>query len=525
MRKIIQIKLNYLFYFLLALVSGLSSIYYGFIGINPIDNFTIYNTGYYLLNGYIPFKDFWVVTGPFLDLFQLFIFKIFGVNWLSYTFHSAFFNIIFVLSSYFVFKKFKLDTNYAFTYSLFLSLISYTQVGTPFVDHHATILCLIGLNFFILAIKTNENKYWVIFPLVFFLALLSKQTPSSYFILFLAIIIALNFFKKNNFKNIVCLITSCTFSLFLLIFYLKFYNIDFKDFYNQYFLFASSVGKERLNAEFLFPIEFSRYFLKFKLIHLSCLPLIFILLKNIFRGNLTNNLSENIIIISLIFSTQALVIHQLLTLNVKFVYLIIPLLFGYAHIFMRKYLEKINLSNAIIVFCFIFSSYYFFKYVNERKFVISENYFKRDIIVKSKIIDDKFKFNWISNLNPNPLTELNELKRIINFFEQKKNFNYIIVTDYQFIMSKLNSKENIFINKWYHPGVSYPLPDNKNFSYFKRYFIDKIISNKVSEIYFVNPTWFGDTNLLAFRQLLGDCISEKYYLESLVIGFKIKNCF
>ena len=105
MRKIIQIKLNYLFYFLLALVSGLSSIYYGFIGINPIDNFTIYNTGYYLLNGYIPFKDFWVVTGPFLDLFQLFIFKIFGVNWLSYTFHSAFFNIIFVLSSYFVFKK------------------------------------------------------------------------------------------------------------------------------------------------------------------------------------------------------------------------------------------------------------------------------------------------------------------------------------------------------------------------------------------------------------------------------------
>ena len=525
MGKIIQIKLDYLFYFSLTLISGTTSIYYGFVGINPIDNFTIYNAAYYLLNGYVPFKDFWVVTGPFLDLSQSFFFKIFGVNWLSYTFHAATLNIIFVLSSYFTFKKFKLNIYYAFSYSLLLSLISYTQVGSPFVDHHATILCLIGLNFFILALKTQENKYWTIFPFIFFLAFLSKQTPTAYFIIIFTIIIVINFYLKYNVKNIFFLISSALISLALFFLYLKFNEIKFEDFYNQYLIFASSVGKERLDAEFLFPLDFSRYFLKFKLIHISYFLLIFAFIRSIQKPILHNKFSDQIIIISLILSAQILIIHQLLTLNVKFVYFIIPLLLSYTHIYAVKYLKKDNLGQLILILCFIFSTYYFFKYINDRKFVISENNIYKNLSVKTKIIDNKFNFHWISNLSQNPVTELKDLEKIIKFFEKKRNFNYIIVTDYQFIMSKLTNKENIFINKWYHPGVSYPLPQNENFRYYKNYLISKIKSNGVSEIYFIKPTWFGSTNQQSFTHFFKNCLNENQYLDGIVIGFKIDNCF
>ena len=44
--------------------------YYGNIGVYPIDTFLFFDSGYRTLNGYFPFKDYWVVTGPLLDIIQ-----------------------------------------------------------------------------------------------------------------------------------------------------------------------------------------------------------------------------------------------------------------------------------------------------------------------------------------------------------------------------------------------------------------------------------------------------------------------
>ena len=68
--------------------------YHGYVGILPIDSFLIYDAGYKLINGFHPFKDYWSITGPILDYIQLFFFKILGVNWFSYVFHSAFINFV-----------------------------------------------------------------------------------------------------------------------------------------------------------------------------------------------------------------------------------------------------------------------------------------------------------------------------------------------------------------------------------------------------------------------------------------------
>ena len=44
--------------------------YHGYVGILPIDSFLIFNSGYDLLNGYYPFKDYWTIKEPFIDLVQ-----------------------------------------------------------------------------------------------------------------------------------------------------------------------------------------------------------------------------------------------------------------------------------------------------------------------------------------------------------------------------------------------------------------------------------------------------------------------
>ena len=54
----------------LALFSTLFNQFYGYIGILPIDSFLIFNSGFDLLNGYYPFKDYWTIKEPFIDLIQ-----------------------------------------------------------------------------------------------------------------------------------------------------------------------------------------------------------------------------------------------------------------------------------------------------------------------------------------------------------------------------------------------------------------------------------------------------------------------
>ena len=52
---------------ILAVFSILFNQYYGYVGILPIDSFLIFNSGYDLMNGYYPFKDYWTIKEPFID--------------------------------------------------------------------------------------------------------------------------------------------------------------------------------------------------------------------------------------------------------------------------------------------------------------------------------------------------------------------------------------------------------------------------------------------------------------------------
>ena len=59
----------------LLIFSILFNQYYGYKGIFPIDSFFPFNSGYDILNGFFPFKDYWAPTGPLLDVIQGFFLK------------------------------------------------------------------------------------------------------------------------------------------------------------------------------------------------------------------------------------------------------------------------------------------------------------------------------------------------------------------------------------------------------------------------------------------------------------------
>ena len=173
---------NFLVIFLF-LFSLLINQYYGNKGIFPADSFAHFDTGFRILLGEYPFRDYWVVSGPLVDYFQAIFFYFFGVNWQTYVFHASFFNAILTIATFRFFINLDLNIYFSFIYSSFFCILAYPISGTPFVDLHSAFFSLLGIYTLILAIKREKKIYWILLPIIFCFAFLSKQVPSSYIII------------------------------------------------------------------------------------------------------------------------------------------------------------------------------------------------------------------------------------------------------------------------------------------------------------------------------------------------------
>ena len=146
--------------------------YYGNLGINPLDSFFSFNSGYDILNGYYPFKDYWTITGVFIAFIQSILFKIFGVSWFAYIIQASIFNFIITISTFFTLLKFKLNISYCFFYAFLVSVIAYPSSGSPYVDHQSSYMSIISIFCFILALQTNKKIYWFILPILLAISLI-----------------------------------------------------------------------------------------------------------------------------------------------------------------------------------------------------------------------------------------------------------------------------------------------------------------------------------------------------------------
>ena len=91
----------------------------------PMDNFVLYNGGFKILKGYIPFNDYWLVTGPLLDYLNALIFYLIGVTWKSFIIHSSIINCLVTLLNYKLFKELGLSIKISLFYSALFSILFY----------------------------------------------------------------------------------------------------------------------------------------------------------------------------------------------------------------------------------------------------------------------------------------------------------------------------------------------------------------------------------------------------------------
>ena len=367
-----------IFILILFLFSLLINQYYGNKGIFPLDSFSHFDTGYRILLGEHPFKDYWIVSGPLIDYLQAIIFYFFGVSWQTYVLHGSLKNVLASIATFAVLKNLKLNIYYSFFYTLCFSVLAYPISGTPFVDLHSTFFSLLGIYSLILGIKKEEKKYWILLPIFFTFAFFSKQVPSSYIILSSIFVLLLYTLIKRKFFWIKYSLLSFILIIITLLIFGKIQSISLYSFLEQYIYYPQSIASQRFNN---FNFTFNGVIGHFKFIYIAILPLFFVNLKKIFteKNYLRNDYFYFFLILFLF--TFSLILHQLLTKNQTYIFFLIPILFAFSDIninFFKSKKIKI-ISTILILICLFATIKYHVRFNENRKFheFKNENFTRR----------------------------------------------------------------------------------------------------------------------------------------------------
>ena len=262
-----------IFITILILFSILINQYYGNRGVFPIDSFLNFDASFNIVAGNHPFKDYWLITGPFLDYIQSFFFLIFGINWTSYVLHASLLNMVLVLFSFYFFLNIGLKNYYAFIYSLGVATLAYPSIGIPFTDHHSVIFSIMACFSISLAILKEKNLFWIMVPIFITFSFFSKQIPSPYFILLFIVIVSIYFYLINNVdKNaLLNLFFGSLFSFLLIVSVFLINEIPVENFLTQYIFYPFSLGEERIDR---LNIDFNNLVGQFKFIYFMLIPLV-----------------------------------------------------------------------------------------------------------------------------------------------------------------------------------------------------------------------------------------------------------
>ena len=475
-------------YLILIFFSFGVNFYYANLGIEPADSFVLYNGGFKVFKNLVPFQDYWLVTGPLMDYLNAFFFNILGVSWKSYIIHSSIANVLISILILYVFLRLKLGKLFSLIYGLMFSLLMYPSVGVPFVDHHATIFVLASFCFFILGVKSKNNKYFFFIPFFLIFGFLCKQTPTTYGVFAIFILGLFYLYKNKSIKEyILSVFFGAIFSVISLLIFFYTTGIPTSNFLTQYILFASSIGDYRL-SNWQFDIFGFLHQFKFILI-----PLLF-LFYLIYLKFIKKNKDDLIILLSITFFIILMLFHQLFTMNENYIFFLIPLATAFIQIFyVKSDFDKKKLILYFMIGLCIFSVIkYHLRYNENRKFHRLENIDLSKAIDASEIHQQLEGLKWITNhFQHDPKKEINNINQSLEILRKEKG-KFSIITDYLFIPVVLNVDDRS-PNQWYHPTVSYPLKDNKFYNNYKKFFINKLKKNEINKIIIVGN---GLENLL-----------------------------
>ena len=502
--------------FILILISLSINQYYAMKGAFPIESFAHYDISLRILSGDIPFRDYWAVSGIFIDYLQSIFFLLFGNNFQIYVLHASILNAIATLVSFIFFKELKLGNLYSFFYAVCFSFLAYANSGTLYVDHHTSLICLISSIFLLKGINSNNKVYFFIIPIIIGIAFFTKPAPTIYFFILYFFILSIYIFLNKKFYLLnTLIISSFSFFLFIVLFgYIN--NFSFLNFFNQYILYPATIADNRFGN-----IDYSmkNLIFKFNFLYVFLAPIIFFYFKNIYKKKSYLKSNESFYYLIIIGLSFCLMFHQINTKNQLFILFLIPILSSFLHSLLNENKGE-GTKKIIFLICLISFSLtikYHLRFNEGRKFHELQNV-NFDKAVDASLIDKKLSgLEWITPINPNPKLEVIQIIDSLKSIKSIKS-GYMVITNYSFYSASLNQNTNS-PSRWFIPnGGAYPVDEqNPFFKDYRNILIEIIKRKKIESIIIVKPVDVTEIT----RYLNPKCL-DRNKLDEITLELKIK---
>ena len=468
-------RINYL---ILVILSFFINFYYSNLGVLPQDTFAYYDTGYRVLNGAIPFKDYWTVSGPFIDYLQAILFSIFSVSWEAYIINGSIINSVITVIFYYTLNIYNQRRSLNLFYCICFSILANPSMGVPFPDHYSAFLSLIGILLFLVAIKNDKKIFWFLIPVFYFLAFFSKQSPASYLLLPLIVssILYIYYYKKINFikyfgiSSLLCLI------FLFIFFYLN--KIDINQFLIQYIFFPQTIAEYRIKN---YQFNIYNLFFQFKWIYIFLIPLSIIFLIQIFQNRISEKKEKFIINIIIIMTSSVLIFHQVITKNFIFIFFLIPFLGSFMHLILRNEKKYKTLISIFLISVTLFATIKYHLRFNENRKMLNLEKIDLRLAINAKYLHPSLNnLKWITREFPN--NPVNEIKIINDSMEiiKKDKTNKMLLSGYLFFSAVLDEDLNN-PSRW--PSLGDASNPNLESEYYKDYeeFVENLIKTKKIE--------------------------------------------
>lgn len=208
------IKHDELFFIILFLVMILG---YG-LNVKTISGDEVWNfmNSFKIYNGYKIYVDANIITTPMFFVITVIIFKIFGCNFFVFRIYNIITCLCIFLMGYKILKKLDLRKKNAFFIMIIIFFFERSIIyNMANYNTLALLFCLIG--FYIILIKQNIKKYWLIESIFIGLIFLTKQNIG---IFYLCGYILYSLINKEKFTDFIKIITNFLFIVALFLFIL-----------------------------------------------------------------------------------------------------------------------------------------------------------------------------------------------------------------------------------------------------------------------------------------------------------------
>jgi hypothetical protein len=160
-------------------------LHYGRMGFMPFDQSIVWDAGWRLLGGQVPFRDFVTTTSLVPGALQAAVFAVAGVSWLSYCAHAAVVNGLFAAAAFALLRGEGLHPALAATFGAASAVFFYPPFGVPYGDQHSFFFGLLALLVASAARRPGSHRRLLLLGLVpglLVLGYLSKPVPVGFLV-------------------------------------------------------------------------------------------------------------------------------------------------------------------------------------------------------------------------------------------------------------------------------------------------------------------------------------------------------